>query len=178
MASGEQAFLTLIASVARVEELLDRATVLLSTAEKAAANVQAVTNRADGVAEAAGRAVQAADRTTAVVKANVEEIQALTAQSALIIEGFAEPLAKLQPTIERLADTLNSTKLDALVSLIDRLPSLAEAMIDDLMPLLHRLDKIAPDLHQTLEGVSDINRVLSKVPGLNLPHRDSAAEQT
>ena len=47
-----------------------------------------------------------------------------------------------------------------------------------LIPLLHRLDRVGPDLHNMLEGVSDINRVLRKVPGINLPHRDGATDET
>ncbi len=65
-----------------------------------------------------------------------------------------------------MADTVEPHEVDALVALVDRLPGLAEAVDEDIVPLLHRLDQIGPDLHHLLEVVADLRKLVARMPGM------------
>ncbi|MGH3796268.1 MAG: hypothetical protein ACRDSP_15400 [Pseudonocardiaceae bacterium] len=111
----------------------------------------------DGVVRAANQAVQAAAVT-------VEQVESLTASAAPLLASYTEPLQRLEPTVRRMADTTDPQEVDALVTLIDRLPRLANAMDGDVIPLLGRIEQIGPDLNQLLDNVCDLNRMMNRMP--------------
>ena len=113
--------------------------------------------RVDDIVAAARHAVKAATAT-------VEQVDNLTASAAPLLESYSEPLRRLEPTVRRMADTTDPQEVDALVTLIDRLPRLASAMDGDVIPLLGRIEQIGPDLNQLLDNVGDLNRMMNRVP--------------
>jgi hypothetical protein len=97
------------------------------------------------------------------------------AQTRLValLDDLEPSLTRLQPTLARLAETTDPGEVDALVSLIDRLPLLAEQVERDVVPVMRTLTSVAPDLHELLDVSRDLNEMLAKVPGLSrLRNRD------
>ena len=57
------------------------------------------------------------------------------------------------------------------IALVDRLPTLLEHMENDVLPVLTRLDRVGPDLHELLAVVEDLRRVITGLPGVGLLRR-------
>jgi len=83
-----------------------------------------------------------------------------------LLAGLEPSLTKLQPTLERLADSTHPQEVDAMVRLIDQLPVLAEQMERDLLPVMRTLGSVAPDLHDLLDVSRELNEMLAKLPGM------------
>ncbi|MGH3811816.1 MAG: hypothetical protein ACRDUV_05090 [Pseudonocardiaceae bacterium] len=140
---AEQTLTAIHAAVTRTDALLDR--------------VESVTRTAEGVVQAASREVTAAARA-------VEQARDLTARAAPLLEGYSEPLLGLEPMTRRLGVTTLPHEVDALESLLDRLPQLADAMDHGVIPLLGHLDQVGPDVNQLLDRVSQLNHMASRLP--------------
>ncbi|HEX2296908.1 MAG TPA: hypothetical protein VHH34_00065 [Pseudonocardiaceae bacterium] len=143
MAAAEQTLAAVNDAVARTEAHLEQTELIII--------------RVDGVVQAAGEAVKQAAVT-------VEQVDHLTASAAPLLESYSEPLRRLEPTVRRMADTTDPQEVDALVTLIDRLPRLAHVMDGDVIPLLGRIEQIGPDLNELLDNVGDLNRMMNRVP--------------
>ncbi len=74
-------------------------------------------------------------------------------------------------TLTHLADTLDPKEVDAAVLLIDRLPQLLSAVDEDLLPVVRQLRSVGPELHELLEIVADLHRLVSGLPGARLLRR-------
>lgn len=170
------ATVTLLALPGRVIGLVAAAEQTLAAVNEAVARTQAhlertghIITRVDGVVETAGHAARAA-------AATVDKVGALTASAAPLLESYSEPLRRLEPTVRRMADTIDPKEVDALVSLIDRLPRLASAMDGDVLPLLGRIEQVSPDLNQMLDNVSDLNRLVNRMPKVFRRRRENMPE--
>jgi hypothetical protein len=148
-AAGERAVALvddLVAAVPRVTALLDAAEALVTDARGVIGRIEAAADDADAL------------------------LVAFTATQLRIVEildRMQPPLAALQPTLERLAETTDPSEVDALVGLVDRLPALAEQVERDVVPIMRTLGTVAPDLHELLDTSRELNEMLAKVPGLS-----------
>lgn len=170
------ATVTLLALPGRVIGLVAAAEQTLASVNEAVARTQAhlertghIITRVDGVVETAGHAARAA-------AATVDQVGALTASAAPLLESYSEPLRRLAPTVRRMADTLDPKEVDALVTLIDQLPQLASAMDGGVIPLLGRIEKVGPDLNQMLDNVSDLNRMVNRMPKVFRRRRENTPD--
>jgi hypothetical protein len=55
--------------------------------------------------------------------------------------------------------------------MVDELPKLREHLVDDILPLLSKLDQVGPDLHNLLEVTRDLHLAIAGLPGLKLLRR-------
>jgi hypothetical protein len=140
---AEQTLTAMHAAAARTDALLDR--------------VEVVTRTAEGVVPAASRAVTAA-------AGAVEQAGALTVRATSLLEGYSEPLRRLEPMVRRLAETTQPGEVDALVTLLGRLPQLADAVDHGVIPLLGHLGQVGPDMNQLLDHVSQLSHMASRLP--------------
>lgn len=154
----------LLALPDRLVGLVTSAEQILATAHAAVARTEALLDRVDGVVGRADGVVHAASQTTTAAAVAVKQAGTLTASAAPLLASYSEPLHRLKPTVRRLAETIEPHEVEALVTLIDRLPDLANAMDRDVLPLLSQLDQRGPDMHQLLDGVSRINRMVNRLP--------------
>lgn len=161
----------LLALPIRVVGLVASAERTLAAANEAVARTTALLERTDGIVQAASQAVTAA-------AATVKQVDTLTASAAPLLESYTEPLRRLEPTVRRMADTTNLQEVDALVTLIDRLPRLASAMDGDVIPLLGRIEQVGPDLNRLLDNVSDLSHMMDRMPKVFRRRRDNAADRT
>jgi ABC-type transporter Mla subunit MlaD len=148
----------------RVVEMVIEVEQTLAAVNAATKRTDALIDRIDDIASRAEGAVYAAYETVGAAAAAIKQASAITATAAPLLESYSEPLRLLEPTVRRLADTTDAREVDALVKLIERLPRLVNAMDDDVMPLLDRLDQSGPDLNQLLDSVSDLNRMAGRLP--------------
>jgi ABC-type transporter Mla subunit MlaD len=162
---------TVMDATAAIVALPRRVVTMVIEVEQTLAAVNAATTRTDelidritGIAAKAEGAVHAAAETVGAAAAAIEQASTITATAAPLLASYSEPLRRLEPAVRRLAESADTQEVDALVKLIDRLPRLANAMDDGVMPLLDRLDQSGPDLNQLLDSVSDLNRMAGRIP--------------
>ena len=151
-------------AVARLEVLLDSASATAARAAEVAEAAGIVAVEADRVARVAG--VVAAD--TRGVVAGASEVEQ---EVAALVRAYEPALVTLHPTLTRLAEATDPREVDALVGLIDRLPPLLTSVDTDVLPLLGRLNEMAPDLHAVLESVNDLRTTIAGLPGIGLLRR-------
>lgn len=142
---AEQTLTAMYAAVVRTNALLDR--------------VEDVTRTAEGVVQTTNRVVTAA-------AGAVEQAGTLTASAAPLLESYSEPLHRLEPMVRRLAETTQPGDVDALVTLLARLPQLADAMDHEVLPLLGHLGQLGPDINQLLDSVSQLSHMASRLPNV------------
>ena len=162
---------TVLDATAAIVALPRRVVTMVFEVEQTLAAVNAATARADalidrinGITTKAEGAVLTASETVGAAAAAVELASTITSTAVPLLASYSEPLRRLEPAVRRLAETTDTHEVDALVRLINRLPRLVNAMDDDVMPLLDRLDQSGPDLNKLLDSVSDLNRMADRIP--------------
>lgn len=138
--------------LAEAEALLERTNLLIIRIESTREAADVVVSRTDAVVTRAERVVAKSDP--------------LTTRLGRLLDSTEPSLVKLQPTLERLAETTDPREVDALVALVDHLPVLAEKMETDVIPIMDSLSTVSPDLHDLLAVSRELNEMLANVPGL------------
>jgi hypothetical protein len=86
--------------------------------------------------------------------------------AAELVSAYEPVLIELRPVLTRLAETVDPHEVEAMVALVDRLPALLDSVDTDVLPLLGRLNEMAPDLHALLEAVDDLRTAVAGLPGI------------
>lgn len=165
----------LLALPGRVVGLVTAAERTLSAVSDAVARTEAHLERTEQIIVRVDEVVQAANQAVQAATVTVEQVDNLTASAAPLLASYSGPLQRLEPTVRRMADTTAPHEIDALVTLIDRLPTLANAMDGEVIPLLGRIEQIGPDLNQLLDNVGDLNRMMNRVPRMFRRRREAVA---
>jgi len=142
----------LFAAVPRLSALLAQAETLMVEVGELLERIEGTRAEADAVVRRTGQTVATAD--------------ALVIRTDTMLASLEPSLIELQPTLERLAETTHPHEVDALVSLIDQLPLLAEQVERDLLPVMRTLGTVAPDVHDLLDVSRELNGMLAKLPGM------------
>jgi hypothetical protein len=138
------------ALIERATGTAEAATVLVTDAAAITAGAAGITNKASTVVEQAGAAA---------------------AEAAELLDGYAETLRKGAPLAARFVDELSPAEVTAAIRMVDQLPRLREHLINDVMPLLGKLDQVGPDLHKLLEVTEDLRLAIAGLPGLKMLRR-------
>lgn len=166
--------MSLLSLPGRVVGLVATAEETLARVNEAVARTQAHLERTHGIIDRVDDVVATAQQAARSATTTIEQVDAITANAAPLLESYSEPLRRLEPTVRRMAETTHPQEVDALVALIDRLPRLATAMDGDVIPLLGRIEEIGPDLNQLMDNVSDLNRMANRIPKVFRRRRDDA----
>jgi ABC-type transporter Mla subunit MlaD len=174
----------------RVEGMVDRLAVVLTRVEE-------IVDRADAEIAAVGRTREQADDAIAGVRetrqkaddaiAGVRETQQKADDAIAGVEGTAgradrlldhfEPaLTALSPAVRRLATTLDPDEVEAMVTLIDRLPRMVVHLDEDILPILGSLGDVGSDVRDLVDTVQDMRQVVKGFPGSKLFRRRGAEE--
>jgi hypothetical protein len=145
---------------------IPRLVVLLAEAEVLLEKTNALIDRIELTREAADTVVLRTDEVVTRAEELVLRTDPLSTRLGRLLDSTEPSLVKLQPTLERLADTTDPREVDALVELVDHLPLLARKMETDVIPIMDSLSTVAPDLHDLLDVSRELNEMLAKVPGL------------
>ncbi|HEX6247172.1 MAG TPA: hypothetical protein VFZ64_04825 [Nocardioidaceae bacterium] len=145
--------------LARTSELLDRIEQTRASADDVVRRTDAVVDRAESLL---GRTDGVVDR----AEQALTETAGLTGRLRELLDLTEPSLVKLQPVLERLADTTHPEEVDALVQLVDTLPLLAERMESEIVPIMESMSTVGPDIHDLLDLTRELNEMLASVPGL------------
>lgn len=163
---GGDAVEQLLGAVPRLVPLLDEAERLVARAGRLVADIDATRTAADAVVTRTGQTVTLADGVVGRSGELLALLELLNARLGALLDSLEPPLTRLQPMLERLAETTAAHEVDAMVELIDHLPSLAHKMEVDIVPVLDSLSTVAPDLHDLLDVSRELNEMLAKIPGM------------
>jgi hypothetical protein len=137
-----------------------------------------VVERADAVAAGAGRTsddaariVAGAQAATAAAAQVVAQAEAATAEAIRLLDGYAPTLHKAAPLAARFVGELTPEEVTAAIRMVDELPRLRRHLVDDVMPLLGKLDQVGPDLHALLSVTEDLHLAIAGLPGLKMLRR-------
>ena len=163
---GGDAVEQLLGAVPRLVSLLDDAERLVTRARRLVDDIDATRTSADEVVARTDETVTRADGVVGRSDALLSLLEPLNARLGSLLDSLEPPLTRLQPVLERLAETTAAHEVDAMVELIDHLPSLAHKMEVDIVPVLDSLSTVAPDLHDLLDVSRELNEMLAKIPGM------------
>jgi ABC-type transporter Mla subunit MlaD len=172
-----------LALVPRMSALLGHVEAMVDRISAVVTRVEAVVERADAEIEAVGRTRTSADAAiTAVAATQAAADTALTAVGATstrvdgLLDDFSPALTTLAPSLQRLADTLEPHEVEAMVTLIDRLPTLVAHLDEDILPVLESLGNVGTDVHDLVDTVQDMRQIVKGFPGSRLFRRRGAEE--
>lgn len=171
---GAEAVEVMLEAAPRVMSLLDDAEALLRRADTLIARIDQTRASADDVVRrtdaVVGRAEALLGRTDGVVdraEDALTETARLTGRLRELLDLTEPSLVKLQPVLDRLAETTHPEEVDALVQLVDTLPLLAERMESEIVPIMESMSTVGPDIHDLLDLTRELNGMLASVPGLS-----------
>ena len=78
--------------------------------------------------------------------------------------------------LNRFVASLDPDEVQALITLVDRLPTLVTHLDEDVLPVLVTLGDVVPDVHDLLDTVQDMRQVVKGFPGSRLLRRRGAEE--
>lgn len=171
-----------LGSAAALAEAVDTALGLLPRAAAAMTRVEGLLDRVEAVVERSELVVETADKAAVRTHSTLDRVEVVTTAAARHSDAAAgvldridasllswEPtLRRLSPAAEKFAKALEANEVDAAIALVDRLPTVLEHMENDVLPVLTTLDRVGPDLHEMLEVVEDLRRVITGLPGIGL----------
>lgn len=160
----------------RVEEIVDRADAEIAAvahtrqqADDAIAGVRETQQKADDAIAAVGDTRQKADDAIAGVEGTAGRADRL-------LDHFEPALTALSPAVRRLATTLDPDEVEAMVTLIDRLPQMVVHLDEDILPILASLGDVGSDVSDLVDTVQDMRQVVKGFPGSKLFRRRGAEE--
>ncbi len=153
--------------VGRAEATIDRTNDVVGRAEATIDRTDGVVDGAEKTIDRTNEVVDRADEAMTRADLLVTAAAPLTERLRVLLDALEPSLTTLQPTLERLAESTSPAEVDALVKLVDQLPPLADSFQAEIIPILATLDNVSPDIHDMLDGVRELNQLLSQIPGLS-----------
>ena len=124
----------------------------------------------------ADAAIEGVDRTQSKADDAVARAEGLLGRVEPLLGDYQPALAALAPSVRRLAETLEPHEVEAMVTLIDRLPQLVTHLDEDILPVLGSLDNVGEDVHDLVDTLQDLRQVVKGFPGSRLSRRRGAEE--
>jgi uncharacterized protein YoxC len=162
--------------IGTVETTIERVDRVVTDIEGTQREADAAINAVSAIQAAADTAIEAVGHTTTRADQALGRADALIERGGPLLDAYQQPLADLAPSIQRLATTLDPAEVEALVTLIDRLPQLVTHLDKDILPVLASLDGVGTDVHDLLDTVQDLRQVVKGFPGSRLFRRRGAEE--
>lgn len=159
------------AALDRVDALLDRAEAIAARAEAVTARAEAVVAESERTNERAQAVVKSSERVTRNADRAINGVNGVTDRADLVLQTWEPISRRLAPHAERFSSTLSGSEVEAAIGIVDRLPTVLEHLESDVLPVLKSLDRVGPDVHEVLEIVEDLRRVVTGLPGINLLRR-------
>ena len=148
------------------ERLLRDGSALIDRIETTRVDAQALVERTEVTRSRADELVISLEPTTRRAGELLASLEPTAERATALLEAMEPSLLKLQPTLERLAETTDPREVDAMVAMIDQLPLLAAKLETDVIPVLNTLTSVSPDLHDLLDVSRELNLMLGKLPGM------------
>ncbi|HZZ47219.1 MAG TPA: hypothetical protein VFE65_10075 [Pseudonocardia sp.] len=169
--------------ISRIDDLADQVQRLVDRVDALATETAAVVVSAEQVAGGASSVLVNAHRVTGEVNQMVGAAGVVTDRADQISAAMSELVATYQPIAAQAAplaravvDELAERELTATVRLVDHLPGLAQTVETEVIPVLTRLDRVGPDMHELLLVVKDLRSAINGIPGLAYLRRRARPE--
>ena len=156
------------AAMTRVEALLDRAEAVVDRADLLVGRADKVVDEAELTTVRTQKTLDAADVVTREAGRRTDAAAGVLDRLDTMLGQWEPTLRRLAPQAKRFAEQLAEHEVDAAITLIDRLPVLLEHLETDVLPMLSKLDRVGPDVHELLEVVEDLRQVVTGLPGIGL----------
>lgn len=160
-----------VAAMDRVDALLDRAEAVAARAEAVTARAEAVVEESEQTTARARSVVKSAELVTRNADRAINGVNGVTDRADLVLQTWEPISRRMGPHAERFSAALSGGEVEAAIGIVDRLPVVLEHMETDVLPVLRTLDRVGPDLHEVLEIVEDLRRVVTGLPGVGLLRR-------
>jgi hypothetical protein len=168
------------AAMTRVEQLLDRADSVVERAESLVSRADTAVTQSEAVANSADIALARTQRTLDIAEITARDsgrvvegaMGTLQRVDAMLLQ-WEPALRKLAPTAQQVADSIDPDEVRAAISIIDQLPQVFGHLENDVLPMLRQLDRVGPDVHELLEVVEDLRKVITGLPGVGFLRRRS-----
>jgi hypothetical protein len=151
--------------------LTEAASVVVGQAVGITEAASVVVGQAGGITEAASLVVGQAGGITADATAVVRQAGSAAGDATQLLDAYAPTLRKGAPLAARFVDELSTDEVTAAIRMVDELPRLREHLVNDVLPLLGKLDQVGPDIHKLLEVTEDLHLAIAGLPGLRLLRR-------
>ncbi|MEV7430685.1 hypothetical protein AB0N29_13785 [Nocardioides sp. NPDC092400] len=155
------------ASIDGVDEIRGRADTVIGGVDEVRGRAVDVVDQAQRIADKGERAMGGLDDVRERADVLLRRVEEGAVGRMLDLAERLEPsLEALEPVLTRLAETTTPAEVDAVVGMVNKLPALEKALHEDVMPLLHRLDSVAPDMHSMLEVTQELSELVLNLPGM------------
>jgi ABC-type transporter Mla subunit MlaD len=168
---------------AKADAAIEGVAATRAKADEAIAGVAGTREKADAAIEGvaatrakADEAIASVGATIARADGTVGRAEGLVGRIEPLVGAYEPALTALAPSVRRLADTLDPQEVEALVTLIDRLPRLVTHLDEDILPVLESLKDVGTDVHDLVDTVQDLRQVVKGFPGSRLFRRRGAEE--
>jgi ABC-type transporter Mla subunit MlaD len=153
----------------RADQAVDEVAATNQRAAEAIAGVGATQQKADD-------AISAVGGTTGRADGLLDRAETLVGRVDPLLGAYTEPLTTLAPSVRRLAETLDPDEVEAVVRLVDQLPTLVDQFERNVVPALGSLGNVGDDVHDLLDTMQDLRQVVKGFPGSRLFRRRGAEE--
>lgn len=174
----------------RVEGIVDRADAEIEAvgrtrrqADDAIAGVRETQQKADdaiagvrGTQQKADEAISAVGDTRQKADDAISGVERTAGRADRLLDHFEPALTAMSPAVRRLASTLDPQEVEAMVTLIDRLPRMVTHLDEDILPVLESLGDVGTDVRDLVDTVQDMRQVVKGFPGSRLFRRRGAEE--
>jgi ABC-type transporter Mla subunit MlaD len=162
--------------IAEALELVPRMAALLGRVEPMVDRLGALLDRVEQVVDRADAEIAAVHATRGQADEAIASVRTTQRKADALVTDFEPTLTALSPSLQRLAATLEPHEVEAMVTLIDRLPTLVTHLDEDILPILASLGNVGPDVNALVDIVQDMRQVVKGFPGSRLFRRRGAEE--
>lgn len=157
--------------VRRVSGVVDDVSGMVDNVSGVVADAEETARQARAITEAARRAVDEVVAISGAASAVVGRAEAATADAQELLSEYSPTLRRAAPLAARFVEELSPEEVTAAIRMVDTLPRLRAHLVDDVMPLLGKLDQVGPDIHKLLEVTQDLHLAIAGIPGLKMLRR-------
>ena len=162
----------------RTFALIESAELLVQKADALIDRIEMTRRNADDLMQRTDSTVDGANKLVVTVAGTVASVEPTLDRAQRLFDAFEPALDKLQPIVGLLANSIQPKEVDALIRLIDHLPDLVDRTIADILPIVESMSTVAPDIHDLLDTMHELNEMLAKVPGMGRIRRRVEEKQS
>jgi hypothetical protein len=166
-----------VALLGQVEAVLSRVSAVIDGVDRITARAIATVDRVDRVIAGAESSSRRVNLVLEDIKHLAERARGLVDSAQPLLETFVPVLDRIAPTAQRLAETTSPAEVDAVIVLINALPTIVDKLDSDILPVLDTLSTVAPDLRDLLDVSKELNELIGSIPGLGRVKRRIEEQQ-
>lgn len=158
-------------------DLVPRIVGLVGDAESLIGRVALMVDKIEATIDRADVLISSVASTDQAGREVVTSVEDTSVRASALLGLYEDELRTVAPKVAELAASIEPAEIQAMVQLVDRLPTLLKHLDEDVFPILTTLDRVAPDLHQLLEIAQDLQVALGGLPGMGWLRKRAEKEE-